>query len=166
MRLLFNMNGLSDEYIFSFLDNFYPTENFHFMGIYDISSRDNINKIFDESNVSSNRFCILFLQGFLSVGHFVYLLFNDEYILYADPLGFPCLNQAMRKKFSTLKKPVFFNSRQIQDISSKYCGLFVCFFALNFSHNKNIPMLPFQSKNLIQNDTICIENLKKIVDFY
>ena len=97
--------------------------------------------------------------------HFVAIIVEPKRVLYLDSLGLPCIVLEINNFLRRLKKPVFYNSRQIQDFKSKYCGFYCILFVLHF-HKPSIPLM-FESEDLVANDLSCIRKITELLNkFY
>jgi len=95
--------------------------------------------------------------------HFVTIISQPHKIFYIDSLGLPCVTPAIDKFLRKLRKPVFFNRRQIQHVSSKFCGFYCILFVLYFDRKETSP-LRFESTNLLLNDRVCVKKIQEILN--
>ena len=147
------VEGISNRFIESVLK---PTcENFR--GVF---SADTI----PTELLNSNNFSIVCnMSGVNERGsHFVTILVKPDQVFYIDSLGLPPIIPEMYNFLQRLRKPMVFNSKQVQDFSSKFCGFFCILFVLNF----NFPSTPlsFQSNDLMLNDVVCVEKIQEILN--
>lgn len=102
--------------------------------------------------------------------HFVSIVSFPRYVLYLDSLGLPCTSPHIREFLRQLKTPTFYNTLQVQDLSSDFCGLYCILFILHFSlrdsSETSSPLTGFQweQSNLLLNDIMCAENVLALLN--
>lgn len=103
--------------------------------------------------------------------HFVSIIAFPSFVLYLDSLGQPCTVTSIVEFLRQLKKPVFYNTRQIQDVSSDFCGLYCILFVLHFNHRDDSiddPSLStafkWKTRHLLLNDLICAKKLRELLN--
>ena len=96
--------------------------------------------------------------------HFVTVLCFTDYVMYIDSLGLPCTNASISKFLAQLNKPLFFNTTQVQDFESKYCGYYCILFVLYYSSKNKPCKLQFTKGNLLLNDKRCIKYITKLLE--
>ena len=94
--------------------------------------------------------------------HFVTIICQPNRVLYIDSLGLPSLVPAINSFLLKFKKPIFCNSRQIQDAASKFCGFYCILFVLYF--NRPATPLRFESANLLLNDQLCVKKICELLN--
>ena len=122
----------------------------HFYGVF---SNDNVNP-----NLKYlNRFSVVcnLSNGNEDGSHFVAIIALPTYVLYIDSFGLPCVTENLCEFLSTLNKPVYHNSKQIQDFYSNYCGFYCMLYVLYFDKER-LFTIEF-TDNLKKNDTLCIK---------
>ena len=100
--------------------------------------------------------------------HFVTIVANKKNIFYCDSLSLPI--NTSETLFASLKdigrKITSLLTHPIQAPMSEFCGIFCIYFVVLFDH-KRFPIVHGQRKflknKLIENDFICVENLKKLI---
>lgn len=96
------------------------------------------------------------------VGHFISIIGRANSVLYIDTLGMECIFPPIARFLEKCQRPIFYNEKQIQSMSSNYCGLFCILFVLFFDRKKkkhknttNRLLFYKKNKNLIKNDRLC-----------
>ena len=87
--------------------------------------------------------------------HFVAIIVLPTYVLYIDSFGLPCVTESVCKFLSLLNKPIYHNSKQIQDFSSNYCGFYCMMYVLYFDKERSFTVK--FTNNLKKNDMLCIK---------
>jgi len=106
---------------------------------------------------------IVNLDGGVDVsGHFVTILFTPTKTIYIDSFGRALTNRHLTRfiHMARGKRPIMENTDAIQDVSSKFCGLFALAFSAVFEVGLNpITTLLWhtRSDHLLRNDTLCAE---------
>lgn len=95
--------------------------------------------------------------------HFVTIYCHDNYVLYLDPYGIPCVQPHVRQFLNVLSPNIFFNETKIQTVRSKHCGLYAILFAQYY----DVPLRDFKLKFIRnpendENDDRCIFYLHKL----
>lgn len=116
------------------------------------SSQKNINIIVNLS--TSNQ---------IGSGHFVSIHLTPTAVFYIDPFGRPCFQPHVRAFLETCKKPIMYNSKQIQNYKSKFCGLYAILFCAMFDDDYPIN-LQFDSGGKKSNDDKCVRYIQKIIE--
>ena len=107
----------------------------------------------------------------INVGqHFVTLYISPNFVLYVDSLGLPIMHESI-KKFIERHAPslqVFYNTKQVQSLTSSHCGFYAVLFTLLFDGKKPLldsGCIKFFSnrKYLTRNDQKCVNYIKSIV---
>lgn len=98
----------------------------------------------------------------IPIGHFVTIIKTKLHIIYIDPFGLPCLQPDVIRFMMLCQCPVYHNNKQIQDISSNYCGMFAILFSCYFDRKPSFSMT--FSAQYKSNDHKCITYLKKIIN--
>lgn len=145
------MTGLTNIFIESFLSPIIPL----FKGVF---SADSIN----QNLINLSQFsivCNLSRRGEIG-SHFVTIIVFPSHILYLDSLSAPCIIPSIASFLNRLRKPVFFNTRQIQHSNSIYCGFYCIMFVMFFSTQSNFKLM--FSKTLELNDDKCISYIKRM----
>ena len=111
----------------------------------------------------TEKFCIIVNVGF----HFVAICVCETFVLYIDPLGNPVpFLPELILFLKNLKKPIFFNCKQIQSNKSSHCGFFSCLFCIYFEYiftNQHPQInLSFHKKQLTKNDKLCISYINEL----
>lgn len=149
-----NSDGLSENVLSDLMSQF--TNLRMYKGVFPY----NHIKVNDKEN-----FSIIVNVGF----HFVAICVYDSFVLYIDPLGSPVPFLPELILFLTnLKKPIFFNRKQIQSKKSSHCGFFSCLFCIYFEYNlmneQTHLTLSFHKKELITNDELCISYINRLYE--
>ena len=95
-------------------------------------------------------------------GHFVGVYCADQYTIYFDPFGLPCMQTQLKQFLRKLKQPVFFSKKKIQTISSKHCGLYAVLFVLYHDKPKRTFKMQFGRRAGLKNDKLCVQDLHKL----
>lgn len=95
--------------------------------------------------------------------HFVAVIVQPQEIFYMDSFGSPCITPEIVGFLKKINKPVVYNTRQIQDFSSKLCGFYSILFVLYFDADNGVPLV-FDYKNLLQNDVTCVKKICEILN--
>lgn len=104
--------------------------------------------------------------------HFIVICKNNSDLFIFDPLALNICNtdlflfiEQCKKKCSNITKI----NNPIQSILSQSCGLFCIFFVFLYhaklKNKGRIPLQVFNKTNLIQNDQICINNIKLLLKY-
>ena len=97
--------------------------------------------------------------------HFICIVVGKKVVYYIDSFGMKPHQKEVKFFLTKCNRPVSYNKRQIQDISSSYCGLYACLFALYFGTTSTVPVkFNFQQKYLKENDTLCVRYIKQLID--
>lgn len=154
------MNGITNIFIESVLS----TRSKYFKGVFSANSIDPLLK---------NQNCFSIICNLDNLGnkgtHFISIICFPRFVIYIDPLGFPCTVETINIFLKTLNKPIYFNLTQIQSINSKFCGFFGILFVLHFDlifDGKKYKNIVFNTTNLIENDNICITEIKRILNYF
>jgi hypothetical protein len=102
----------------------------------------------------------------LPLGHFVTLVATASDIYYIDPYGFPSAVPHVNRFLRLCRRNVCFNFKQIQHFKSVYCGMYAILFAcyMDKANNQgNKFKLKFKSKNLLQNDNLCVKYMRQLI---
>lgn len=100
--------------------------------------------------------------------HFVTIYAEEKFVYYIDSLG-GSINNVHVKSFlcSGLKRPIYFNKRQIQSLMSSHCGLYTALYILFMEGSKREKKLLsikklkfFSSGDLLRNDKLCVKYIK------
>ncbi len=99
--------------------------------------------------------------------HFVCIYGTPKQINFIDSFGRKpsvydkCVTRFLKK----CNRPVYYNARQIQDLTSSFCGMYAAMFCLFFAgkHRNNVNTLSFSDKNLLINDTKCYKYIKQLI---
>lgn len=94
--------------------------------------------------------------------HFISIIVFPNRVLYIDSFGLPCVVQDIINFIRQLKRPIFYNYQQVQDVSSPFCGFYCILFVLYFTYVSTT--LQFERKHLLQNDTICVNKIREILN--
>ena len=94
--------------------------------------------------------------------HFITIIVQSKRVLYLDSLGLPCVVGEISTFLEKLRKPVFYNSQQIQDYKSKFCGFYCILFVLHFG-NPSVPLV-FEKEELLVNDLSCIRKIRELLN--
>lgn len=94
--------------------------------------------------------------------HFVTVISQKECVLYVDSLGFTCVTPQISQFLHHLKKPVLYNTLQIQDFESNFCGFYCILFCL-FYDKPRLLSLKFSKTQLKSNDVRCIKFIQQIL---
>lgn len=81
-------------------------------------------------------------------------------LIYIDPLGLPCINTHILKFLHGLHHAFEFNTTQIQDVESVFCGMYCILYVMWFVEMKL--ELQFYKNNLIRNDKLCTAYIKML----
>lgn len=90
-------------------------------------------------------------------------------VYYLDSYGFPCVQRYVVKFLLNCRRPMRWNSRQIQDFKSQFCGMYAILFTIyldrSFGNRGTKPgfNMRFRNKNLIHNDSLCMQYLRRIL---
>lgn len=93
--------------------------------------------------------------------HFITIHAKRSFILFIDSFGMPCISPHVADFLQKCYRPVFYNSLQIQRITSKHCGLYALLFSKYFDKNSRKMTFRFSMKN---NDHECMQYLEKLVN--
>lgn len=93
--------------------------------------------------------------------HYITIIIGSSNVLYIDTFGTLSENDEINNFLLSLKKPIFFNNMMIQHLESSYCGFYAILFCMYFSEQQDFK-IKF-SNNLRENDLMCIEYIKKLV---
>lgn len=102
--------------------------------------------------------------------HWVSIIVFRNFALYLDSLGFPCTNPLIADFLRNLEKPTFYNTRQVQDATSDFCGLYCILFVLHFTLRDLVDADPprvsfrWEKSQLLRNDLICADRIKEILN--
>lgn len=102
--------------------------------------------------------------------HFVSIVVFRNFALYLDSLGSPCTNPLIADFLRNLKKPTFYNTRRVQDVTSDFCGLYCILFVLHFTlrdlFDSDLPRVSFrwEKSQLLRNDLICADRIQDILN--
>jgi hypothetical protein len=144
--------GLTNIYIESVLSE----RCINFKGVF---SCDNIPQHFaklDQFSIICN-----FAKENETGSHFVSIIAFKEYVLYIDSFGIPCFNPSLQLFLSKTLRPIMFNTIQIQDFTSNFCGFYCILFVLHFNAQVRTKMT--FSNNLPENDAICLKYIKTLL---
>lgn len=95
--------------------------------------------------------------------HFVTIYCHDDFVLYMDPFGLPCLQSRVRDYLCSLSTSLFYNKTRIQHQRSKHCGLYAVLFALYYDKpDRNIKLKFKDGVNNQSNDRTCLLYLQKL----
>ena len=97
-------------------------------------------------------------------GHFICVLQEHGDLVYIDPVGLPCVTEPLRSVLTKTGKNIYFNTTQVQDLTSICCGFFSALFLIYFSKKNRIFKMKFDSVDLKKNDQLCFSYLKKLVE--
>lgn len=155
------MEGLNSDYISSVLSKRCE----FFLGVY---AADKLPK---QGNGKSNFLIICNLDVAEEKGsHFVTIVSLDDYVLYIDSLGLKCHVKEIAEFLLSLGKPTFYNTRQIQDFRSEFCGYYCILFVLYFNRllsgdvtDTDIVGLCFDDNDYLSNDSICVNAITKLL---
>lgn len=113
----------------------------------------------------SNFSIVCNLSGVEETGsHFISIINLDDCVLYLDSLGLACTVFEIGNFLRKLKKPVFYNSQQVQDVSSNFCGFYCMLFILYVNHPCT-PVSFYDNQNkLLLNDVICVKKICEILN--
>lgn len=156
-----NKNGLSNELIQDLFSNINWVKP-HFKGVFTFVD-------IPRSLIQKKSFSCIVNIGY----HFIAIFACEKYMLYIDSFGlnFPPLKPEIEFFFSQdpFSRPVYVNKKQIQDLTSTYCGLYASLFILHLEAKRNKlsnyknRKLSFH-KNPISNDKKCMYFLKRLVN--
>ena len=147
------MVGISNLYIESILK---PTCS-DFLGVFSANTIPSVLLQYNNFSVVCN------LSGVGERGsHFISIISLDDRVLYIDSLGLTCTVLEIINFLTKLGKPVFYNSQQVQDFSSNFCGFYCILFILYVNH----PCSPvsFHDNQLLLNDDICVAKICEILN--
>jgi hypothetical protein len=129
---------------------------------------DNFKGVFSSDNVphhlaATNQFSIIcnLSKENEKGSHFISIIAFEDYVFYIDSFGLPCYESSLKKFLSKTSRPIFFNTVQIQDFSSNFCGFYCMLFVLYF--NARVKKKMTFSNNLSLNDSICVNYIKTLV---
>jgi hypothetical protein len=154
------MEGITNKEIDLFLDK---KVNF-FQGVF---SSNNIPAAVSNSKYFS-LICNLSREGEIGT-HFVTVVGFPNVVIYLDTFGVSCVNKEIKKFLSLLNRPILYNNRQIQSYYSNLCGFYCILYVLYFDRifeDKKVSKIDFVSQNLMNNDDVCIKEIKKLVSLY
>ena len=121
-------------------------------------SCDGIKKPNFNNNISTYIFNLSKLNE--KGSHLVAIQINSKAkkVIYFDSFGFPCTNKDILTFIFSVNNKYEYNSKQIQDFESNYCGMYCLAFVMHHdSNNKFINFLRmFNSDKLIKNDEIVV----------
>ena len=147
------MEGISNQYIESILR---PTCK-HFQGVF---SANNLPKNLKKVDT------FFLVCNFSKVGekgsHFITIISLPDAALYIDSLGLPCIVPDICSFLKQLKKPIFYNDKQIQASESKFCGFYCILFVLFFQQNSEL-CLKFDDKHFLSNDAACLKYIQQLL---
>lgn len=154
---LLKNNGLSNYEIEIFLKK-HCTNNFK--GVYSADEIPTELSSFPTFSIVCN------LDKKIQVGsHFVVILGFPTYIFYIDPLGNKCTTPAIRVFLNknAKERDIYYNTVQIQDLFSLYCGVFCIMYILYYDKDRmqELDMLKY---NLNLNNGIAISNINKMIN--
>ena len=95
--------------------------------------------------------------------HFICIIENKKQIFYFDSFGINCFVPSICHFLFSKHKEIIQNKITIQHHSSLFCGFFCILFVL-FMEKNEFNLQKFQNKfssNLIKNDYLCINEIKK-----
>ncbi len=99
----------------------------------------------------------------VAVGHFVAVVAGPDSVTYADSYGLPCVQpHVLRFLEECGRKRIVYNSRPVQSLSSRACGLYAMLAVLYIGRHRF--GLKFGKRDLAANDARCVENLRKIIE--
>jgi hypothetical protein len=151
------MNFISNNYIESILQR----RTKYFIGVY---SADNLPQNLN----TSEKFTLICNHD--NVGeagsHFISIICFPDYVFYLDSFGYPCNIDTIKYFLQSLKRKIFYNSLQLQDFTSSYCGFYCILYSLYFDKifDSMAPLkIKFNMNNLLENDMLCVEQIKRLV---
>jgi len=151
-----DVDGISSVYIESVV---MPRTKF-FLGVY---AADNL----PENFIGEKFTLICNLDNVGEVGsHFITIIGFPTYVLYLDSLGFSCNVESIKNFLRSRHRNVFYNSVQLQDFSSSFCGFYCILYALYYDKifDSIVPEeIKFNTSNLLENDMMCIEQIKNLL---
>lgn len=95
--------------------------------------------------------------------HFVAIIVRKKYILYIDSYGKPCKQPSFQKFLKALQKPIFYNDKQIQSVTSMYCGLYAVLFCIYYDKSTRKTRLIFKKNPGKVNDKLCLQYIRKLI---
>ena len=99
--------------------------------------------------------------------HFISIICLPNYALYLDSLGLPCRTTSIAEFLRDLKKPIFYNVRQVQSASSDACGLYCMLFILHFNHRERSAApteFQWEKRKLSLNDVTCVALIREMLN--
>ena len=103
-------------------------------------------------------------------GHFVSVVVGRRSVIYIDSFAAPLLRAEVGALFSRLQRDakyartVYVNQRQIQSLSSTFCGMYAVLFSLWYLVDPSRrPKQVFHDKSLARNDKLCLAYLKEMI---
>lgn len=147
------MGGISNLYIESILRPTCPD----FLGVFSANTIPTALLQRDKFSIVCN------LSGVEEPGsHFISIIASTDSVLYIDSLGLVSVVAEISNFLGKLKKPVYYNERQVQDVSSKYCGFYCILFILYV--NYPCTSVSFYDKQLLRNDVVCVKKIREILN--
>lgn len=102
--------------------------------------------------------------------HFVTVVGRERTITYYDSLAFPLViaSPQMYSRLESYGKIIVRGVRRpVQSLLSDFCGLFAIYYVLRNDPSRNASitsnLLPFSNSNLRANDSICVENIDRLM---
>lgn len=96
--------------------------------------------------------------------HFVCIVVQPACVTYIDSFGLPCTSLHIRKFLREVNRPILFNCRTIQSLTSSYCGFYCILFALFYDDRMLHKIKLTFSSDYEANDRKCIKYIRALVD--
>lgn len=106
------------------------------------------------------------VRGEMPVGHFVTISGEPDRVTYIDPYGLPCEQVHVRRFLNQCRRPIVYNSRQIQDFNSVYCGMYAILFTLYIGKRfgvRSLFQMRFFRADLLRNDDLCVKYIRRLL---
>lgn len=146
-------NGVTNRAIHNFAKLLCPS---FYKGLYHIS----IEKL--PHHLIYENFFSLIVNVF---GHFIAIIGRPSHVLYIDSFGRMCDNQKIKSFLLACNRPIYTNTRVLQDLNSVYCGIYALLFCKYFDIPNVSPrkQLTFVDKDLVKNDKLCMSHLNYLL---
>lgn len=98
------------------------------------------------------------------IGHFITIHARNNIVFYIDPTGIPCLQHHVRDFLKSLARPLFFNTRKIQNIVSSFCAMYAILYIYYFNEERPSFKIIFAGDGERANDQKCVAYLHQLID--
>lgn len=96
-------------------------------------------------------------------GHFVTIICTPNASLYIDPFGLAISSSKIKNFLAQCKRPVYYNIKTIQNITSPYCGMYAILFCVFFNKDDRKTRIRFSTTQYEINDKLCVKYLRRLI---